>query len=139
MIDDPNLPTLTFRMWVLGISACALQGFLQARAMFYKDGFDLALILVYIVTYGMGWIMAAVLPQRFVNVPLTGGFRFALNPGPFNSKEHVLVCVFTFIGRQRPLLLQTIAITKVYQNEEIYPTAALMATLSSYVSFPSLI
>ncbi|KAI8560874.1 hypothetical protein RHMOL_Rhmol04G0289700 [Rhododendron molle] len=98
MKDDPNLPTLTCRMWVLGISACALQGFLQARAMFYKDEFDLALILVYIMTYGMGWFMAALLPNKAVNVPFTGGFRFALNPEPFNTKEHVLLLSFGFVG-----------------------------------------
>lgn len=134
-IDNTTLPTLTFRMWVLGIISCAVQGFLETRAIFHENGFELPLILSQILAHGMGWFIAAVMPNKFVNVPFTRGFRFTLNPGPFSKKEHVLVCVFAFIGRMRPLLLHTIAITKLHLHEDIYITTAFFTTLSSFVSF----
>lgn len=45
---------------------------------------------VQLLSWGMGAAMAAYLPRRVFN---TFGFKWTLNPGPWNAKEHALIVV----------------------------------------------
>ncbi|KIO27769.1 hypothetical protein M407DRAFT_22948 [Tulasnella calospora MUT 4182] len=93
--DDPDMPTLTFRMWSIGIILC-----------FFRAGFNfffylrwpspwISDILVVIVAYPLGKTLDRFLPIHSWNIPscfpVVGGRPFSLNPGPFNIKEHALI------------------------------------------------
>ncbi|KAG8952334.1 hypothetical protein FRC04_004762 [Tulasnella sp. 424] len=68
--DDPDMPTLTFRMWFIGITLCLVR---TSLALFFS----------------LRW------PSPWISDTLV---IFGLNPGPFNIKEHTLVFIMSFIS-----------------------------------------
>ncbi|KAG9000993.1 hypothetical protein FRB90_011695, partial [Tulasnella sp. 427] len=92
--DDPDMPCLTFRVWIIGLPLClALSGinmylYLRYPAPYIAGSFTLT------TTYAAGKLLAAVLPIRSWNI---AGYEFCLNPGPFNVKEHTLMCILAGI------------------------------------------
>ncbi|KAE8659227.1 Oligopeptide transporter 4 [Hibiscus syriacus] len=68
--DDPSLPVWTFRMWTGS----------------------------WVATLPIGRFMASALPTTKFRVPGFGSREFSLNPGPFNTKEHVLITIFANAG-----------------------------------------
>ncbi|KAI8560876.1 hypothetical protein RHMOL_Rhmol04G0289900 [Rhododendron molle] len=65
-IDDLTLPTMTIRVWVMGISACVAKAFLSSRSMFQEDTLDLPFILVVNLAICMGQSIAVLLPNKSV-------------------------------------------------------------------------
>ncbi|AQK73755.1 Oligopeptide transporter 4 [Zea mays] len=56
-------------------------------------------ITVQVASLPVGHFMARALPRtRFRAPALLGGGAWSLNPGPFNIKEHVLICIFANAG-----------------------------------------
>ncbi|EON96067.1 putative small oligopeptide opt family protein [Phaeoacremonium minimum UCRPA7] len=91
-IDDPELPVNTFRAWFLGcVSTLIFSGLLQFFQL-HSPPIFLAAYLVIIVTLPIGHFMARVLPARIFNV---FGYKFTLNPGPFNHKEHTITAIMS--------------------------------------------
>ncbi|KAH7166496.1 OPT oligopeptide transporter protein-domain-containing protein [Dactylonectria macrodidyma] len=91
-VDDPELPVNTFRAWFLGIvSTIIFSGLLQFFQL-HSPPIFLASYLVIIVTLPIGKFMARVLPSKVINV---FGWKFSLNPGPFNHKEHTITAIMT--------------------------------------------
>ncbi|KAL8505404.1 hypothetical protein ACS0TY_016588 [Phlomoides rotata] len=95
--DDPTLPVLTFRTWVLGITSCVMLAFLNQFFDYRQNRLSISSVAAQIVSLPLGKFMAKVLPTKTVRVPLTN-WRFSLNPGPFNLKEHVLITIFATCG-----------------------------------------
>nr|GEX00219.1 oligopeptide transporter 4-like [Tanacetum cinerariifolium]GEX00222.1 oligopeptide transporter 4-like [Tanacetum cinerariifolium]GEX02797.1 oligopeptide transporter 4-like [Tanacetum cinerariifolium] len=93
--DDPSLPVWTFRMWFLGILSCGILSFLNTFFSYRTEPLLISMISVQVATLPIGRFMAAVLPAKKFNVM---GFKFSLNPGPFNMKEHVLISIFANAG-----------------------------------------
>ncbi|CAF2121738.1 unnamed protein product [Brassica rapa] len=90
--DDPDAPTVTFRMWVLGIAACVLLSFVNQFFWYRTNPLTISSVSAQIAVVPIGHLMAKVLPtRRFFQ-----GTRwsFTMNPGPFSTKEHVLITVF---------------------------------------------
>lgn len=52
-------------------------------------------LVVQLVSYPMGCGLAMALPSRMVGF---GRFKFNLNPGPFNIKEHTLIVVMANVN-----------------------------------------
>ncbi|CAI0390698.1 unnamed protein product [Linum tenue] len=93
--DDPSLPVWTFRMWFLGLLSCALLSFLNQFFAYRTEALVITQITVQVATLPIGRFMAAVLPTKQFRV---GSKAFSLNPGPFNTKEHVLISIFANAG-----------------------------------------
>lgn len=96
-IDDPEMPCLTFRSWVLGIVFTCV---CSALNVFFNLRFPspyITSVLVQIMTYPMGKLMAAYLPTTCVPNPAFAQRWFgcpsewSFNPGPFNIKEHTIM------------------------------------------------
>ncbi|KAG8952333.1 hypothetical protein FRC04_004761 [Tulasnella sp. 424] len=100
--DDPDMPTLTFRMWFIGITLCLVRGALSFFFSLRWPSPTISYTLVIIVAYPFGKALDRFLPLRYWTfpraLPLVGGLGFSLNPGPFNIKEHTLVFMMSFIG-----------------------------------------
>ncbi|TYH85246.1 hypothetical protein E1A91_D02G237100v1 [Gossypium mustelinum] len=96
--DDPTLPVWTFRMWFLGLFSCALLSFLNQFFSYRTEPLIITQITVQVSTLPIGHFMASVLPKTQFGIPGFGSKRFSLNPGPFNMKEHVLICIFANAG-----------------------------------------
>ncbi|KAJ6823680.1 oligopeptide transporter 3 [Iris pallida] len=93
--DDPSLPVLTFRAWVLGTASCVVLIFLNTFFTFRTQPLVISAILMQIAALPAGRFMASALPEREVRVL---GRGFSLNPGPFNMKEHVIITIFANCG-----------------------------------------
>ncbi|KAF2288777.1 hypothetical protein GH714_013074 [Hevea brasiliensis] len=95
--DDPKLPCLTFRTWVLGVISCALLAFLNQFFVYRQNPLYISSVAAQIAVLPIGKFMAASLPNKIIYVPGTK-WSFSLNPGPFNMKEHVLITIFANSG-----------------------------------------
>ncbi|KAG0290125.1 OPT super, partial [Linnemannia gamsii] len=89
--DDPTLPTITFRFFVLSTTFAALGAIITQVAWFRTTAASYSMFFVQIVSYWLGNLMARTLPHK--DVSLCGLFKFSLNPGPFSIKEHVLIVI----------------------------------------------
>lgn len=96
--DDPTLPVWTFRMWFLGLLSCSLLSFLNQFFAYRTEPLIITQITVQVATLPIGNFMAAVLPATKFQIPGLGTKKFSLNPGPFNTKEHVLITIFANAG-----------------------------------------
>ncbi|TGO18930.1 hypothetical protein BPAE_0360g00010 [Botrytis paeoniae] len=88
--NDPTEPILTFRFWFCStfwvVIGCGISSFYYFKPYFM----NLTSYAVQLLSWGMGTLMAAYLPKRVFN---TFGYKWSLNPGPWNAKEHALVVV----------------------------------------------
>ncbi|KAG9001828.1 hypothetical protein FRB90_011532 [Tulasnella sp. 427] len=104
--DDPDMPVLTFRVWVIGLPLCVLASCLLAYNSIRPAGPALNGIAIILVTYPIGKALAWALPIRSWTLPeflpWIRGTEFSLNPCPFNIKEHALLFVMINAGNFYP-------------------------------------
>ncbi|CAA6656351.1 unnamed protein product [Spirodela intermedia] len=115
--DDPALPVLTFRMWVLGTLSCVVLSFLNQFFWYRKEPLTITSISAQIAVVPLGRLMAAALPSRAF---LAGTrWEFSLNPGPFNVKEHVLITIFANSGAGSVYAIHVVTAIKVFYKKHI--------------------
>ncbi|XP_058114886.1 oligopeptide transporter 5-like [Magnolia sinica] len=125
IIDDPTLPTLTFRTWVLGIASCVLLAFVNKFFGYRQNQLSVSSVTAQIVVLPIGKLMAATLPTKPIRVPMTK-WSFSLNPGPFNLKEHVLITIFANSGAGGVYAVHIITIVKAFYHRDMHPFAAFL-------------
>ncbi|KAJ0989707.1 hypothetical protein J5N97_008063 [Dioscorea zingiberensis] len=123
--DDPTIPCLTFRTWVLGLLSCVLLSFVNQFFTYRTNPLSISSVCAQIVTLPLGKLMAATLPSKVFRVPLTN-WSFSLNPGPFNLKEHVLITIFANAGAGGPYAVNIITIVKAFYRRGINVFAAML-------------
>lgn len=128
--DDPTLPCLTIRTWILGITACTTLAFLNQFFGYRQNALSLTSVSAQIVVLPLGKFMAAVLPKKVVHVPGTK-WSFSLNPGPFNLKEHVLITIFANTGSTNVYAMNIITIVMAFYHRHIHFLAAMLLTLTT--------
>lgn len=94
--DDLSMPVWTFRMWTLGLASVCLLSFFNQFFSYRTEPLVITQITVQVAALPLGHFLARVLPTRRFRVPLLG--ECSLNPGPFNTKEHVLISIFANAG-----------------------------------------
>ncbi|KAJ5530302.1 hypothetical protein N7527_003695 [Penicillium freii] len=90
--DDPTEPVLTLRMWVLGIGFCMVVSGLNTLYTLRTPSLTISGSVVLLLAYPLGKLWEKAVPNW--TVPL-GRLTFDLNPGPFNTKEHVLIYIMS--------------------------------------------
>ncbi|KAG0251021.1 hypothetical protein BG011_007904, partial [Mortierella polycephala] len=101
--DDPSIPCMTFRFWVMGL--------ISILALSFVNQF-----------------MARVLPTRTYRL---FGFNFSLNPGPFNAKEHVLITIMANCGAGTAYAVDIIVIQRVFYLQDFGFLANLLLILTT--------
>ncbi|KAJ6863926.1 oligopeptide transporter 1 isoform X1 [Populus alba x Populus x berolinensis] len=141
--DDPTLPCLTFRTWVLGITSCALLAFANQFFGYRQNVLSVTSVSAQIVVLPVGRLMAAILPNKVIRFPGTK-CSFSLNPGPFNLKEHVLITIFANSGSNYVYAVGIITIVKAFYHGNIDAVPAMLLSqttqnlfLIHFVSEPS--
>ncbi|KAK9895732.1 putative oligopeptide transporter [Cystobasidium minutum MCA 4210] len=101
--DDPEMPCLTFRAMLLGVSFTLLGA--AANTYFYLryPAPLLTPIVVQIITYPLGAGLARIMPVTLFDTPkwlqkLGAPTYWSLNPGPFNIKEHTVIIIMANVG-----------------------------------------
>ncbi|KAF9205240.1 hypothetical protein BGZ49_004310 [Haplosporangium sp. Z 27] len=86
--DDPSLPVITFRFWVISLVFSVIVSIVSQYYYFRSTTGSISLYFIILVTYTIGVGMANILPTGSITVL---GYDLSLNPGPFNIKEHAMI------------------------------------------------
>lgn len=81
--DDPTLPCLTLRMWVIGIGFCLVGSGVNTLYTFRFPSVTLSQSAIQFLAYPLGKAWEVVVPDWGMTL---FGVRHSLNPGPFNYK-----------------------------------------------------
>lgn len=129
--DDPSLPVVTFRMWVLGTLSCVLLSFLNQFFWYRTEPLPITAISAQIAVVPLGWFMAAKITDR----DFFEGTRweFTLNPGPFNVKEHVLITIFANSGNSAVFAIHLVTVVKVFYKRHITFFVSLIVVVTTQV------
>ncbi|KAM7520080.1 hypothetical protein LguiB_019042 [Lonicera macranthoides] len=129
--DDPTLPVVTFRMWILGTVACILLSFLNQFFWYRREPLSITSISAQIAVVPIGHLMAKIISKR---VFFEGRrFAFTLNPGPFNVKEHVLITIFASSGAGNPYAIHIVSAVKVFYKKELTFWVSLIVVVTTQV------
>ncbi|XP_073302694.1 oligopeptide transporter 3-like [Primulina huaijiensis] len=133
--DDPTLPVMTFRAWVLGITLCTILIFFNTFFIYRTQPLTISAILMQIMALPLGKFMAATLPKRTFRV--FGRWSFSLNPGPFNIKEHVIITVMANCGVSYgggdAYSIGAITVMKTYYKQSLSFICALLIVLTTQI------
>ncbi|KAK7316507.1 hypothetical protein RJT34_00017 [Clitoria ternatea] len=129
--DDPSLPVLTFRMWVLGTLSCVLLSFLNQFFWYRTEPLTITAISAQIAVVPLGQLMASRITKR---VFFKGSrWEFSLNPGPFNVKEHVLITIFANSGAGTVYAIHIVTAVKIYYQKHISFFVSLLVVITTQV------
>ncbi|KAG5944888.1 hypothetical protein E4U59_006641 [Claviceps monticola] len=130
--DDPTEPTLTFRYFLLTILFVAPGAFLSQMAHFRTTYAPYSVFFVQIASNYVGVWLAKVLPDWTVRIPFLPPrkYSFRLNPGPFSTKEHVLVTISAASGATYNLGYTPIAMSELYFGERVNGAVAVFFMLA---------
>ncbi|RZC73827.1 hypothetical protein C5167_049309 [Papaver somniferum] len=129
--DDPNLPVLTFRMWVLGTLSCILLSFLNQFFWYRKEPLSITAISAQIAVVPPSHLMASTITDRIFFKGTRYGFT--LNPGPFNVKEHVLITIFANSGAGTVYAIHIVSAVKIFYRERITFFVSLIVVITTQV------
>ncbi|KAG0221271.1 hypothetical protein BGW42_007946, partial [Actinomortierella wolfii] len=104
--DDPSLPVMTFRYFVISIFFSACLSFMNMFFWFRSKPMMLSSLVAQLLAFPIGKFMARVLP------------RGPLNPGPFNYKEHVLISLTANVAYQPAYAIDVTVIQKVWYKQD---------------------
>lgn len=108
-IDDPTMPTATFRVIVLSLILSSLAGMANTYLMLRFPAPTISPILIIILGYPLGKLMAWLLPTKNYHLPQAlGGHAFSLNPGAFNIKEHTVIAALATISIQPSYVINSL-------------------------------
>ncbi|KAI9924521.1 hypothetical protein ASPWEDRAFT_28331 [Aspergillus wentii DTO 134E9] len=127
--DDPELPTITFRYFVLSVVFVVPGAFLSQMSYFRTTEAPYSIFFVQIACHYAGHFLARVLPATKIRAPWTQ-WSFSLNPGPWSIKEHVLVTLTAASGATYNLGYTPIALAELYYGQVINPAVAIFFMLA---------
>lgn len=116
LTDDPTIPVLTFRYFVLSTLFIVPGAFIDTVNMFRTTAAAYLIFFVQIAAHWAGKWMARKLPKKQVNLGL---FLFNLNPGPWSIKETALVTITAKSGATGNLATNALALLELYFDAKI--------------------
>ncbi|XP_050203474.1 oligopeptide transporter 6 [Mercurialis annua] len=129
--DDPNMPVLTFRMWVLGVASCVLLSAVNQFFWYRRSPMFISSISAQIAVVPLGHLMARTLPTR--SFFKGSRWEFSMNPGPFNVKEHVLITIFANSGAGTVYATHILSAVKLLYRRELAFLPSLLVMLTTQV------
>lgn len=127
--DDPLLPTLTFRYFVLTIFFVAPGAFMSQLNSYRTTYAPYSVFFVQIASSYLGEWLARILPATQIRFPFTK-WGFNLNPGPFSVKEHVLITISAASGATYNLGYTPISMAELYFDYRVNPAVAIFFMLA---------
>lgn len=121
--DNPELPALTFRFWVLGIGLATFGSVLSEIYFWKPQNAMVSALFQLIISYILGNAMHYAMPS-------TGIWRH-LNPGPFNIKEHTCITIMASTASVTATAIGIIATLDLFYGVTLNPGAAIFQTFAS--------
>lgn len=122
--DDPTLPTLTFRYFILTIIFVVPGAFLSMMSHYRTTYAPYSIFFVQIASSYAGDWLAKILPTRDIRIPLTKR-SFSMNPGPFSYKEHVLITISAASGATYNMGYTPVSMAELYFGSRMHPLVAM--------------
>ncbi|TFY75549.1 hypothetical protein EWM64_g8464 [Hericium alpestre] len=119
-IDDPEMPAMTIRMWVVGLLLCMTGSAMNVFFNFRSPAPSVVPLMLLLVAHPIGKFAAFSLPITVYRLPrFLGSYEFSFNPGPWNIKEHVLVFIMANVAVGPPYALNAIVVSEKYYNYDM--------------------
>ncbi|KAI3899039.1 hypothetical protein MKW92_034115 [Papaver armeniacum] len=132
--DNPSLPVMTFRVWVLGTLSCTILICLNTFFTYRTQPLVISAILMQILVLPIGRFMARVLPKSNISILRK---KISLNPGPFNMKEHVIITIFANCGVSSgggdAYSIGAITVMKAFYKQNMSFLCALLIVLTTQI------
>ncbi|CAJ0755204.1 1110_t:CDS:10 [Entrophospora sp. SA101] len=122
--DDPSLQSITFRFWFFTVLGAAISQFYYFRS----NGGGYSVFFVLLVSHVLGKWMSNVLPTKQIQIY---NWKFSLNPGPFNIKEHVCIAVAAAAGGGTAYATDIIAIRQLFYGDSANFLLGILLLLST--------
>ncbi|KAI8801478.1 OPT oligopeptide transporter protein-domain-containing protein [Cladochytrium replicatum] len=117
--DDPTLPAITFRSFILGTFFTILAAATGQFYFFRSASIVLSPFFIILSSYPMGVFLARVLPKvKILGIPL--------NPGPFNAKEHTVITVCASTSLYFAYAIAILSTQILYYNTDIGPIPSIL-------------
>ncbi|CAG8719018.1 45677_t:CDS:2 [Gigaspora margarita] len=126
--DDPSLPCLTFRFWVLSTFFTALGAAISVFYYFRANVLLYSILFVILASFIAGRFLEKILPTKKFHIRR---WRFSINPGKFNYKEHVCVGASATAGGVAAYALEIISIQELFYNTKINFLVGFMLLIST--------
>ncbi|KAG0361744.1 hypothetical protein BG005_007450 [Podila minutissima] len=114
--DDPTLPVVTFRFWLLSFLFTALGATIQQYYFFRSTSGAFSIFFVNLVTFSLGKGLARIMPTAKITL---FGQDLSLNPGPFNIKEHALIGIAVSTGASAAYAIDILSATDIFLDYRI--------------------
>ncbi|KAG2142311.1 OPT oligopeptide transporter protein-domain-containing protein [Suillus bovinus] len=136
-IDDPEMPSMTLRMWVIGLVLCMTASAMNLFFNFRQPAPSVSPLALLLVCYPIGKFCAFVLPITTYRLPrYLGSYEFSLNPGPWNIKEHVLVYIMANVAISAPYAINAIVVTQLNYGVQVdYWFSVLLVVATQLTGF----
>lgn len=123
LVDDPSIPVLTFRYFVLSTLFIIPGAFIDTVNAFRTTSAAYSIFFVQIASHWAGQWMAKTLPKRRVKLLF---WSFELNPGPWSIKETALVTITAKSGATGNLATNALALVELYFGIRVPAHAAIL-------------
>ncbi|KAF9434053.1 hypothetical protein BGZ76_008652 [Entomortierella beljakovae] len=119
--DDPSIPVMTFRFWVMSVFFSSVLSFFNQFFWFRTQPMTINTLVIQLISFPIGKLMATVLPVGI------------LNPGPFNLKEHVLIALTANCAYQTAYAVDIVVIQRVFYKQDFGFLANFLLILCTQV------
>ncbi|KAI9296682.1 oligopeptide transporter 7-like protein [Neoconidiobolus thromboides FSU 785] len=126
--DDITMPTLTFRFWILSLFFGSILAFTSQFFFFRATPLTVGGFIVQLLTYPIGLFLAKILPEKEIKI---FNWKFSLNPGKFNVKEHCLITVAAGSCASTAYAMDIIVVKKLYYKQPFTLLASFLLLFSS--------
>ncbi|KAK7026330.1 OPT oligopeptide transporter, partial [Favolaschia claudopus] len=131
--DDPDIPVLTWRFFLLSGVFTALGAWLTQMGFFRTTYVPYSIYFVQIASLYVGKLLAAGLPSKQIG---WGKYTFDSNPGPFSVKEHVAIVLAANTGATNNLGDYVLAPLAVFYQQPMNGWLAILFMWSAvFVGF----
>ncbi|KAF9924036.1 hypothetical protein BGZ67_009559 [Mortierella alpina] len=126
--DDPSLPVVTFRFWLISFFFTALGATVQQYYFFRSSSGTYSIFFVNLVSFTLGKAMARTLSERKFTV---FGQTLSLNPGPFNIKEHALIGIAVSTGAGSAYAIDILSATDLFLGYRINALGSILLIITT--------
>ncbi|KAH7098305.1 OPT-domain-containing protein [Auriculariales sp. MPI-PUGE-AT-0066] len=134
-LDDTTMPCMTLRMWVIGMILCLVAGSVNVFFNFRQPAPSVIPLVLLLISFPIGKFVAYIMPIRTFRLPRwLGGIEIALNPGPFNVKEHVLIYIMANVSITSPYALSAIVVGEIFYDMKLSFWFSFLLVLASQLT-----
>ncbi|WWD18152.1 OPT family small oligopeptide transporter [Kwoniella shandongensis] len=134
-IDDPEMPALTLRAWVLGLLFTVLASGANTFFHFRNPAPFITPLIIQVLVYPIGKLCAWILPITTYHLPSwMGGGEWSFNPGPFNIKEHTIIVIMANVAIGPAYGLYATVSSELYYNHNFGYGFAILFVLATQIT-----